>query len=58
MNELFAVQQRLMAMRAGPAWEWAYTDEEDDPADPGVPHATVEAPQKNGLARGRGSQGR
>ena len=30
MNELFAVQQRLMAMRAGPAWEWAYTDEEDD----------------------------
>ncbi len=31
MNELFAVQQRLMAMRAGPGWEWAYSDQEDDP---------------------------
>ena len=28
MNELFAVQQRLLAMRAGPAWQWAYVDEE------------------------------
>lgn len=28
INELFHVQRRLMAMRAGPGWEWAY-DEED-----------------------------
>jgi len=33
MDELFAVQQRLMAMRAGPGWEWAYTDEEKEPGD-------------------------
>lgn len=31
MDELFAVQQRLMAMRAGPDWEWAYVDEEVEP---------------------------
>ncbi len=33
MDELFAVQQRLMAMRAGPGWEWAYADEENEPTD-------------------------
>lgn len=33
MDELFAVQQRLMAMRAGPGWEWAYSDEEGEPKD-------------------------
>jgi len=31
MDELFAIQQRLMAMRAGPDWEWAYVDEEGEP---------------------------
>ncbi len=39
MNELFAVQQRLMAMRAGPAWDWAYTDEDDDPMASRIPIA-------------------
>lgn len=28
MDELLTVQQRLLAMRAGPSWEWAYADEE------------------------------
>ena len=30
MGELFAVQKRLMAMRAGPGWEWAYEDEDGE----------------------------
>lgn len=30
MNELFTVQHRLMAMRAGPDWEWAYADEMEE----------------------------
>ena len=30
MDELFAVQQQLLAMRAGPAWELAYNDDEPD----------------------------
>jgi len=30
MNELFAAQKRLMAMRAGPGWEWAYEDEDGE----------------------------
>lgn len=33
MDELFAVQQRLMEMRAGPGWEWAYADDEGEPRD-------------------------
>ncbi len=33
MDELFAVQQRLLAMRAGPDWAWAYADEEPEPPD-------------------------
>ncbi len=28
MDELFTVQQELLARRAGPGWEWAYLDEE------------------------------
>jgi hypothetical protein len=39
MNELFTVQQRLMAMRAGPGWEWAYTDEEGKPTGRRISHA-------------------
>jgi hypothetical protein len=27
MDELFAIQQRLLAMRAGPDWELVYADE-------------------------------
>lgn len=37
MDELFAVQQRLMAMRAGPDWEWAYADEDKEPTDQRIP---------------------
>jgi hypothetical protein len=33
MDELFTVQQSLLAMRAGPAWEWAYVDDEHEPTD-------------------------
>lgn len=28
MDELFTVQQELLARRAGPGWEWVYTDDE------------------------------
>lgn len=28
MDELFSIQQQLLALRAGPAWEWAYTEDE------------------------------
>ncbi len=34
MDQLFTVQQSLLAMRAGPAWEWAYGDEESETSDP------------------------
>ncbi|TAN31754.1 hypothetical protein EPN29_11095 [bacterium] len=30
MDELFNVQQQLLAMRAGPDWEWAYGETEDE----------------------------
>ena len=33
MNDLFAAQKRLMAMRAGPGWEWAYEDEDGEPGE-------------------------
>jgi len=33
MDQLFAVQQSLLTMRAGPAWEWAYSDDERETAD-------------------------
>lgn len=36
MDELFAVQQSLLAMRAGPAWEWAFADDERETADQGA----------------------
>ncbi len=36
MDELFAVQQSLLAMRAGPAWEWAFADDESETADHGA----------------------
>ncbi len=35
MDDLFAVQQSLLAMRAGPAWERAYVDEEHVSTDRG-----------------------
>lgn len=28
MDELYTVQQRLLAMRAGPSWEWVHADDE------------------------------
>jgi hypothetical protein len=36
MDELFAVQQSLLAMRAGPAWEWAFADDERETTDQGA----------------------
>jgi hypothetical protein len=39
IDELFTVQQRLMAMRAGPGWEWAYADEEGKPTSRRISHA-------------------
>ena len=30
MDELFAVQQQLLAMRAGPEWDWACIDDEPE----------------------------
>lgn len=37
MDELFTVQQSLLAMRAGPAWERAYVDDEHEATDLGTP---------------------
>ncbi|HUY73922.1 MAG TPA: hypothetical protein VMW11_05375 [Candidatus Dormibacteraeota bacterium] len=39
MNQLFAVQKRLLAMRAGPGWEWAYEDEDGESAEARIPRA-------------------
>ncbi len=39
IDDLFTVQQRLMAMRAGPGWEWAYADEEGKPTGRRISHA-------------------
>jgi hypothetical protein len=38
MDELFAVQQSLLAMRAGPAWEWAFADDVRETTDQGALH--------------------
>lgn len=32
INDLFHVQRHLMAMRAGPGWEWAYDEDDGDTA--------------------------
>ncbi len=39
MDELFTVQQRLMAMRAGPGWDWVYADEATKPTGRRISHA-------------------
>jgi hypothetical protein len=36
MDELFTVQQSLLALRAGPAWEWAFRDDEREATDLGA----------------------
>lgn len=36
MDELFTVQQSLLALRAGPAWEWAFRDDERETKDEGA----------------------
>ena len=39
MDELFAVQQRLLMLRAGPDWDPVYADEQSETSDPWVIHS-------------------